>query len=118
MTIFHSILRPLTCIDQAVLSVYLPFRRVVKLVDYGHGMENHILRLKGHVITFQTNFKQRLASLKTSLFRFNLDKEYYVIFFGEKRFFKIAEILNSGECFRNLLCCDIRNLIAWAQCHC
>ena len=76
MTIFHSILRPLTCIDQAVLSVYLPFRRVVKLVDYGHGMENHILRLKGHVITFQTNFKQRLASLKTSLFRFNLDKEH------------------------------------------
>ena len=97
----------------AVLAPLYPFRNVVLLTDWGFGSVNHIMKLKGHVISFQTNHKERIKALKEALFRFDLHERWFVVFCGKEEHFKINSILNHGDNFCGLFQCDIRNCVNW-----
>ena len=104
-------MKPLTLIDEAVLARYIPYRRVLQIIDYSYGLEVHQLRLKGHVITLQTNQNQRLLSVKDSLFKYNLDDHYFILFVGEANHFSKARILQAGACFKGFLEVDVINVV-------
>ena len=98
-------------IDEAVLARYIPYRRIVEIVDYSYGVEVHQLRLKGMVITLQTNQQERLLAVKDTLFKYNLDEHYFIVFAGDKKNFSKARILQAGECFKGLLEVDVVNVV-------
>lgn len=87
-------------------------------MDYSHGVTVHQLRLKGMVITLQTNQSERLLAVKKSLFNYNLDNHYYIVFVGDKRNFSKARILQAGTCFKDLLEVDVVNVVNWARVLC
>ena len=87
-------MKPLTLIDEAVLARYIPYRRVVQIIDYSYGLELQQLRLKGHVLTLQTNQNERLLAVKNSLFKYNLDNHYFILFVGDEKHFSKANVLS------------------------
>ena len=113
LSIFSGTLKALTLIDQAVLSKLIPYRRTVEIIDYSHGSKITHLRLKGMVITLQTNQRERLVATKNTLFRYNLDEVWKIMFVGKGEDFTKAGIFQAGECFRRLVETDVVNVIKW-----
>ena len=111
LAVFSEFLHTLTLIDMAAIAPLYPFRNVVLLTDWGFGSVNHIMKLKGHVISVQTNHRKRIEGLKKVLFRFDLHERWFVVFCGKEEYFKINSILNHGDNFCGLFQCDIRNCV-------
>ena len=87
------------------------YRRLVEIVDFSYGLNVKQLRLKGMIMTLQTNQKERLLAVKDSLLKYNLDDQYFIIFAGDEKHFSKAKILQAGTCFKGLLEVDVVNVV-------